>query len=58
MNYYGYVEDIWELDYCGLRVTLFKYKWVDNNHIAVDNEGITIVDFRRLGYKNDQFIMA
>lgn len=58
MKYYGYIEDIWELDYCGLRVALFKCKWADNNHVKVDNEGVTIVDFRRIGYENDSFILA
>jgi hypothetical protein len=58
MNYFGFIEDIWELDYCGLRIALFKCKWADNNYVKVDSDGVTVVDFRRLGYKNDPFIMA
>ena len=58
MNYYGFIEDIWELDYCGLRIALFKCKWADNNFVKIDNDGVTVVDFRRMGYKNDPFIMA
>ena len=58
MNYFGFIEDIWELDYCGLHVALFKCKWADNNYVRIDSDGITVVDFRRLGYKNDPFIMA
>jgi len=58
MNYYGYIEDIWELDYCGLRIALFKCKWADNNHVKVDKDGVTIVDFRRTSYENDSFILA
>ena len=58
MNYYGFIEDIWELDYCGLRIPLFKCKWADNSYVKVDSDGVTVVDFRRLGYKNDPFIMA
>ncbi len=26
MNYYGFIEEIWELDYCGLRIPLYKCK--------------------------------
>ncbi|GMN31002.1 hypothetical protein TIFTF001_041528 [Ficus carica] len=58
MNYLDFIEDIWELDYCGFQVALFKCKWADNNYIRIDGDGITVVDFRRLGYKNDPFIMA
>lgn len=58
MNYYGFIEDIWELNYCGLRIPLFKCKWADNKFVKVDKDGITIVDFRRLGYTNDSFILA
>ena len=58
MNYYGYIEDIWELDYCGLRIALFKCKWADNNHVKVDKDGVTIVDFRRTSYENDSFIFG
>ena len=58
MNYFGFIEDIWELDYCGLRIALFKCKWADNNFVKIDRDGVTVVDFRRLGYKNDLFIMA
>ena len=58
MNYFGFIEDIWELDYGGLRIALFKCKWADNNYVKNDDDGITVVDFRRLGYRNDPFIMA
>ena len=58
MNYFSFIEDIWELDYEGLRIALFKCKWADNNYVKNDNDGITVVDFKRLGYKNDPFIMA
>ena len=58
MNYFGFIEDIWELDYSGFHVALFKCKWADNNFVKIDRDGITVVDFRRLGYKNDPFILA
>ena len=58
MNYFGFIEDIWELDYCSLRIALFKCKWANNNFIKIDSNGVTVVDFRGLGYKNNPFIMA
>lgn len=58
MNYYGYIEEIWDLNYSGLRIPVFKCKWADNKFVKVDKEGITTVDFRRLGYSNDSFILA
>ncbi|WP_240450275.1 DUF4218 domain-containing protein, partial [Streptomyces sp. S1] len=39
MNYFGFIEDIWELDYCGLHVALFKCKWADNNYVRIDSDG-------------------
>ena len=35
-TYYGYIEDIWELDYgCGLKVPLFRCKWVNLTRCGV-----------------------
>ena len=58
MNYYGYIEEIWDLNYSGLRIPVFKCKWEDNKFVKVDKDGITTVDFRRLCYTNDSFILA
>ena len=57
MNYFGFIEDIWELDYYDLRIALFKCKWADNNYVKIDSDGVTVVDFRRSEYKNDLSIM-
>jgi hypothetical protein len=29
-TYYGQTEEIWELDYVGLKVALFRCRWVTN----------------------------
>jgi hypothetical protein len=29
-TYYGQIEEIWELDYVGLKVALFRCRWVTN----------------------------
>jgi hypothetical protein len=43
-SYYGVIEEIWKLDY-GRGVTIDRY-------------GMTIVDFKRIGYKDKPFILA
>ena len=60
--YYGYIEEIWEVDYTdrGLKVMLFKCKWVQSNAVVVDRRhGFTMVDLKRLlGQKKDPFVLA
>jgi hypothetical protein len=52
-TYYGQIEEIWELDYVGLKVALFRYRWVTNGKIVVrkDKYGYVSVDLRVFGYK-------
>jgi len=60
MSYYGFIEDIWELDYYVLSIPLFRCKWIDNRH-GVKNDkdyGFTLVNPEKLGYVNDPFILA
>src|SRR6266498_2774606 len=59
-TYYGFVEDIIELDYgWNLQVPIFKCKWARvPNGVEVDNYGFTIVDLNVAGYKNDPWILA
>ncbi|XP_078161127.1 uncharacterized protein LOC144556620 [Carex rostrata] len=59
MSYYGFIEEIWELDYRTFKIPLFLCKWIDNRKgVKVDNDGFTLVDFNKLGYKDDPFILA
>ena len=59
MPYYGVIEDIWELDYGEFRVPLFKCKWVNGNTgVRQDKMGFTLVDLKKVGYKDDTFIMT
>ncbi|WVZ51109.1 hypothetical protein U9M48_002286 [Paspalum notatum var. saurae] len=46
VTYFGFIEDIWELDYGS------------NIQISVDNYGLTIVDLAKVGYKNDSWVLA
>jgi hypothetical protein len=55
-TYYGQIEEIWELDYVGLKVALFQCRWVTNGKRAVskDKYGYVSVDLRFFGYKNER----
>ena len=52
-TYYGYIVDIWELDYgVDFKVPLFKCKWVNlsGGGVQVDPQyGMTTVDLKNLG---------
>jgi hypothetical protein len=59
-TYYGQIEEIWELDYVGLKVGLFRCRWVTNGKRAVsrDKYGYVSVDLWVCGYKNEVFVFA
>ena len=51
MTYYGFIEEIWEVDYTKFYVPVFKCKWVDNKSgVKIDESGFTLVDLRKIGY--------
>jgi hypothetical protein len=58
--YYGQIEEISELDYVGLKVALFRCRWVTNGKRAVskDKYGYVSIDLRVFGYKNEPFVFA
>ncbi|XP_068497787.1 uncharacterized protein [Phaseolus vulgaris] len=59
MPYYGVIVEIWEVNYTKFTVPVFKCKWVDNKTgVKVDESGMTLVDFRKIGYHDEPFIMA
>ncbi|XP_076908284.1 uncharacterized protein LOC143565079 [Bidens hawaiensis] len=58
-SYSGVIEEIWDLDYHGFNIPLFKCKWVnDRTGVQVDKYGFTLVDLATHGYKSEPFIMA
>src|SRR3990170_3049771 len=61
-TYYGYIEEIWELDYGhDLKVPLFRCKWVNltRGGVQVDpHYGMTTVDLNNLGYTDEPFVLA
>ena len=59
ITYYGVIQEIWELDYHTFRIAVFKCDWVEyNNGLRIDEDGFTLVDLQRKGYKSDPFILA
>jgi hypothetical protein len=59
-TYYCQIEEIWELDYVGLKVALFRCSWVTNGKRAVskDKYDYVSVDLWVFGYKNEPFVFA
>jgi hypothetical protein len=58
--YYGYILDIWELDYgARLQIPIFKCQWVKHlNGLSVDNYGLTLVDLKNVGHKDNPWVLA
>ncbi|KAK1678990.1 hypothetical protein QYE76_039838 [Lolium multiflorum] len=62
VTYYGYIEEIWELDYGpSFKVPLFRCKWfkLTGGGVKMDQQyGMTMVDFNNLGYLDEPFVLA
>ena len=59
--YYGYIEEIWELDYgSNFNVPLFRCQGVKlfGGGVTKDQYGMTIVDHNNLGYRDEPFFVA
>src|SRR4051812_135358 len=61
-TYYGYIEEIWELDYGPtFKVPLFRCKWVKltGGGVEVNKKyGMTSLDLNNLGYLDEPFVLA
>jgi hypothetical protein len=59
-SYYGVIDEIWELEYGLLKIPLFRCQWVNRagGGMTTDRYGMTIVDFKKIGYKDEPFILA
>ncbi|KAL5179867.1 hypothetical protein HKD37_01G001093 [Glycine soja] len=58
ISYFGFIDEIWELNYVKFTVYVFKCKWDSNTNVRTNDVGFTLVDLKKLGYHNDPFIMA
>jgi hypothetical protein len=54
-TYYGYIQDIWKFDYdTRLQIPVFKCQCVKHpNGVSMDNYGLTLVDLKNVGHKDD-----
>jgi hypothetical protein len=58
-TYYGQIEEIWELDYVGFKVALFRCRWLNGKRgVSKDKYGFVSVDLRVFGYKDEPFVFA
>ena len=59
-SYFGVIEEIWELDYGPLKIPLFRCQWVNRagGGVTINRYGMTIVDFKKIGYKDEPFVLA
>jgi hypothetical protein len=58
--YYGYIEEILEVNYgMPLQIPVFKCQWVKHPQgVKVDEYGLTIVDLRNVGHKDEPWALA
>jgi hypothetical protein len=58
--YYGYIEEIWELNYgMSLQIPIFKYQWVKHPQgVEIDDYGFTIVVMRNVGHKDEHWVLT
>jgi hypothetical protein len=57
--YYGQIQEIWELDFHGFKIPLFRCNWVDaTKGVVQDRYGFISVDLNRQGYKLEPFVLA
>jgi hypothetical protein len=59
-TYYGYIQDIWKLDYgARMQTPIFMCQWVKHlNGVNVDNYGLTLVDLKTVGHQDDSWVLA
>ena len=57
--YFGFIDEIWELNYVKFTVCVFKCKWVGSNTgLRTDDIGFTLVDLKKLGYHNERWYVV
>jgi hypothetical protein len=57
--YYGQMQEIWELDFHGFKISLFRCNWVDAiKGVVHDKYGFISIDLNRQGYKSEPFVLA
>jgi hypothetical protein len=57
-TYFGFIEDIWELDYGTFQILVFRCQRVQDKHVTLDNYGFRVLDLSKVCYKDDIWIVA
>jgi hypothetical protein len=58
-TYYGFIEEIWVLDYGPLRIPPFRCQWVKlPKGVFTGKYGMTVVDLTNIGYRDEPFVWA
>jgi hypothetical protein len=57
-TYYGFIEDIWELDCGWLKAAFFRCRWVRLEEITTNRKGFSTVDLTKTAYRDDPFVLA
>jgi hypothetical protein len=57
---YGYIEEIWELNYgMSVQIPIFKCQWVKHPQgVEIDDYGLTIIDLRNVGHKDESWVLT
>jgi hypothetical protein len=57
--YYGQIQEIWELDFHGFKIPLFRCTWVDGiKDVVQEKYGFISIDLNHQGYKLEAFMLA
>ena len=56
--YYGWIDEIWQLNYGCLKVPLFRCKWVGLDGVKIDKHGMTTMELGLLAYEEEPFVLA
>jgi hypothetical protein len=58
ITYFGFIEDIWEVDCGTFQILVFQCQWIEDKQFKVDNYGVRVLDLSKVGYKDDSWILA
>jgi hypothetical protein len=57
--YYGQIQEIWELDFHGFKISLFRCNWVDAiKGVVQEKYRFISINLNRQGYKSEPFVLA
>jgi hypothetical protein len=57
--YYGQIQEIWELDFHGFKISLFCCNWVDAiKGVVQEKYRFISINLNRQGYKSEPFVLA